>query len=53
MTAPVTQQENEKIVMTAPVIQQGEDNTWKVRFVMPSDYTIEKPYPRLTRRRLK
>jgi len=41
MTAPVTQQGNEKIAMTAPVTQQGRDNTWRVRFVMPSKYTME------------
>jgi len=41
MTAPVTQQGNEKIAMTAPVTQQGSDNTWRVRFVMPSQYTME------------
>jgi hypothetical protein len=41
MTAPVTQQGSEKIAMTAPVTQQGDGNTWRVRFVMPSSYTIE------------
>jgi hypothetical protein len=41
MTAPVTQQGNAKIAMTAPVTQQGSDNTWRVRFVMPSKYTME------------
>ncbi len=43
MTAPVTQQQGEKIPMTAPVIQQASDETgqWKVRFVMPSDYSLE------------
>lgn len=41
MTAPVTQQGNEKIAMTAPVTQQGVDNTWRVRFVMPSKYTMQ------------
>lgn len=28
--------------MTAPVIQEGEDNSWKVRFVMPYSYTMDK-----------
>ena len=41
MTAPVTQQASEKIAMTAPVTQQGEGNSWKVHFVMPSNYTME------------
>ena len=41
MTAPVTQQGSEKIAMTAPVTQQGEGNTWKVRFIMPSSYSME------------
>ena len=41
MTAPVTQQNSEKIAMTAPVTQQGDGNTWRVRFVMPSNYTLE------------
>jgi hypothetical protein len=41
MTAPVTQQDSEKIAMTAPVTQQGDGNTWRVRFIMPSNYTLE------------
>lgn len=41
MTAPVTQQDSEKIAMTAPVTQQGDGSTWKVRFIMPSSYTME------------
>jgi hypothetical protein len=41
MTAPVTQQDSEKIAMTAPVTQQGDGNTWRVRFIMPSKYTME------------
>lgn len=40
MTAPVTQQSGQKIAMTAPVTQQGESGAWKVRFVMPSSYSL-------------
>jgi hypothetical protein len=41
MTAPVTQQGSEKIAMTAPVTQQGDGMGWRVRFIMPSEYTME------------
>lgn len=41
MTAPVLQQQNEKISMTAPVLQQMERASWVIKFVMPSQYTIE------------
>lgn len=43
MTAPVTQQQGEKIAMTAPVIQQASDDSghWTVRFIMPAEYTLE------------
>jgi hypothetical protein len=43
MTAPVAQQaaRNEKIPMTAPVAQtRGPGNSWRVRFFMPSKYTL-------------
>ncbi len=41
MTAPVIQQSSEKITMTTPVTQQAEGNAWKVRFVMPAQYTMD------------
>jgi hypothetical protein len=44
MTAPVAQQasRSEKIDMTAPVAQaRGPGNTWRVRFFMPSKYTMQ------------
>lgn len=41
MTAPVAQQPVEKIAMTAPVTQEGSDTSWKIRFVMPSAYTMD------------
>ncbi|MBN8543285.1 MAG: heme-binding protein [Alphaproteobacteria bacterium] len=42
MTTPVSQS-SEKIAMTTPVSQsfEGEDNVWRVRFTMPSKYTLE------------
>lgn len=40
MTAPVVQQQSEQIAMTAPVTQEGNRGQWKVRFVMPSSYTM-------------
>ncbi len=41
MTAPVTQHAGEKIAMTAPVTQQGDGTSWRVRFVMPSSFTMD------------
>jgi hypothetical protein len=41
MTAPVAQERNEKIAMTAPVSQTREGAAWRVRFFMPSKYTLE------------
>ena len=53
MTAPVLQQREQKIAMTAPVTQQGDGGKWKVRFIMPQDWTMETlPAPNDTRVRL-
>ena len=52
MTAPVTQQRGESIAMTAPVTQQAEGVAWKVRFVMPGNYTLE-TLPKPTDERVK
>lgn len=41
MTAPVTQEPGDKIAMTAPVTQDGSGDSWKVRFVMPVQYTLD------------
>jgi len=46
MTAPVTQEARDaksvKIAMTAPVTQEASanQNEWKIRFVMPPEYTL-------------
>jgi len=44
MTAPVTQsaqKQSEKIAMTAPVNQTKRANGWAVRFIMPSEQTMD------------
>ena len=41
MTAPVQQQSTQKIAMTAPVTQQSTGDSWTVRFIMPSSWTLE------------
>ena len=35
MIAPVHQQSQQKIAMTAPVTQKAEKGAWSVRFIMP------------------
>lgn len=41
MTAPVETESSVKLDMTAPVSTEGGNGTWKIRFVMPSQYTLE------------
>ena len=42
MTAPVTiQPKAEKISMTAPVTLKEEKGSWRIHFVMPSEYTMD------------
>ena len=40
MTAPVIEEQSQSIAMTAPVTQQGNGHSWKVRFIMPAQYTL-------------
>jgi hypothetical protein len=42
MTVPVTiKQSSEKIDMTAPVSLEKNNNSWRVHFVMPNQYTLD------------
>lgn len=41
MTTPHTGELSEKIAMTAPVMQEEDMGNWKVRFVMPKEYSLE------------
>ena len=55
MTAPVSQEADyEKIAMTAPVNQVKMNGTWRITFLMPPTYTMDKlPEPQDSRIRLK
>ena len=41
MTAPVAQTTSEKIAMTAPVSMHREGESYRITFMMPSEYTLE------------
>ena len=41
ITSSVTNELNEKMAMTAPVIQEQHRDKWKVRFFMPKKYSFE------------
>lgn len=41
ITQSTAKEVNEKISMTAPVMQQKHKDTWKVRFIMPKMFSME------------
>jgi hypothetical protein len=41
MTVPVAESASEPVAMTAPVMEQGNGDTRRVTFSMPSKYTLE------------
>lgn len=41
MTAPVTQQPNNKISIATPFMQTTDGNSWFIQFVMPASYTSQ------------
>jgi effector-binding domain-containing protein len=47
MTAPVGQESgSQKIAMTAPVGQQSSGDRWRITFMMPAEYSLERlPQP--------
>jgi len=40
MTSPVSQTRSEKIPMTSPVTAEASGSVWKIRFTMPSQYSL-------------
>ena len=45
MTAPVLQEDGEKLGMTAPVLQERDDKAWVVSFVLPGSRSLAE-YPK-------
>lgn len=41
MTAPVTEQQSEKVAMTAPVMAEIKEHSRTIAFIMPGSYTLE------------
>lgn len=41
MTVPVAESASEPVAMTAPVMEQGNGDTRRITFSMPSKYTME------------
>jgi hypothetical protein len=40
MTAPVQQEREQNLLMSAPLAEQSDDSIWTVRFIMPKNWTI-------------
>ena len=41
MTSPVVQSRSEAIAMTAPVTQSRAEDSWRIGFIMPAQYSME------------